>query len=618
VTSEQWEALVRRLDGEARQNPGRYRLRVGLLAALGYLYILGALLVIAGAAAAVVFAIVESHTVVLGKLLIPLIALALIVFRALGVRIPPPEGIRLDRSTAPGLWRLVDDVRGRVNGPRVHQLLLDGNLNAGVVQIPRFGLIGPSRNYLTVGLPLMQALTPEEFTAVIAHEFGHLSNSHGRFGSFIYRIRATWGRLLEALEVNRHWGQFLFNRFFGWYAPYFSAYSFALVRAHEYEADQAASEAAGPRAAATALAALTVADRYLGDTYWPGVYSRSRTDPQPPATAFSGMAAGLAEARVGEERVGWLEKALRERADTADTHPSLSDRLTALGVVPPATIIGAQNGVPETAAQRFFGAGEPALAQQLDRQWCESVASYWAEDHDQHGQAQRRLAELEQKTKDELTPDELAESAYLTAQLREPDEAIPALQQLVGRDPDQAAAHYILGSLLLRRGDDAGLEHLDRAVTLAPDSTFAAVELAVGYLTERNRLEEADAYRRRALERADLLDAGRSERLRTNAGGRFEPHVLPPEEVERLREALSGFKKLKRAYLVRKPMKHLDEEFPLHVLFLIPGGLVYNQQKLVDQVAAGVPFDGWIFSPHWTSFRRRKLERIPGAKIYER
>ena len=94
MTSEQWEALVRRLDGEAKANPGRYRLRVGLLAALGYLYILGAVLVIAGAAAAVVFAIVESHTVVLGKLLIPLIALALIIFRALAVRIPPPEGIR--------------------------------------------------------------------------------------------------------------------------------------------------------------------------------------------------------------------------------------------------------------------------------------------------------------------------------------------------------------------------------------------------------------------------------------------------------------------------------------------------------------------------------------------
>src|SRR2546430_10334309 len=26
----------------------------------------------------------------------------------------------------------------------------------------------------------------------ISHEFGHLSRSHGRFGSWIYRIRATW------------------------------------------------------------------------------------------------------------------------------------------------------------------------------------------------------------------------------------------------------------------------------------------------------------------------------------------------------------------------------------------------------------------------------------------
>jgi tetratricopeptide (TPR) repeat protein len=330
------------------------------------------------------------------------------------------------------------------------------------------------------------------------------------------------------------------------------------------------------------------------------------------------MAAGIAQARAGDERVAWLEKALRDQADTADTHPSLSDRLTALGVIPPETIIGAQNGMPETAAQRFLGSAEAALAQQLDREWRESVARYWAEDHEEHNQAERRLAELEQKTKEALTPDELTESAYLTAQLRQPEEAIPALEELLERDAAQAAAHYILGSLLLRRGEDRGLEHLDRAIVLAPDSTFAAVELAVDYLTERNRPEEAESYRRRSLERADLLDAGRTERLRAGVGGHFEPHALPPEEIERLREALSGFKKLKRAYLVRKPMKHLDGEFPLHVLLLIPGGLIYNQQKLVDQVAAAVPFDGWIFSPQWASLKRRKLDRIPGAKIYER
>jgi len=39
MNQEQYDALVKRLEGYARENPGSYKLRVGLLAALGYGYI---------------------------------------------------------------------------------------------------------------------------------------------------------------------------------------------------------------------------------------------------------------------------------------------------------------------------------------------------------------------------------------------------------------------------------------------------------------------------------------------------------------------------------------------------------------------------------------------------
>jgi hypothetical protein len=117
MTSEQWDELVRRLEIQAKEHPSGYRLRVGFLAVLGYTYILTALLVLAGAAAALVFAIAESHTIVLGKLLIPLAALALIIFRALGVKIPPPEGIRLDRPAAPDSGSSSTTSDSRSKGP---------------------------------------------------------------------------------------------------------------------------------------------------------------------------------------------------------------------------------------------------------------------------------------------------------------------------------------------------------------------------------------------------------------------------------------------------------------------------------------------------------------------
>src|SRR5207248_8888294 len=132
-------------------------------------------------------------------------------------------------------------------------VLLDESFNAGVIQIPRLGLLGWQRNYLVIGLPLMQALSPEQFRAAIAHEMGHLSRNHGRFAGWVYRLQQTWSRLLETLQAERHGASVLFEWFFNWYAPYFSAYSFVLRRADEYVADRCAVELAGVRSASEAL-----------------------------------------------------------------------------------------------------------------------------------------------------------------------------------------------------------------------------------------------------------------------------------------------------------------------------------------------------------------------------
>ena len=72
--------------------------------------------------------------------------------------------------------------------------IIDDEFNACIVQIPRFGLFGGARNYLVIGLPLMQTLTVEQFAAVLAHEYGHLSGAHGHFSAWIYRLRVTWSR----------------------------------------------------------------------------------------------------------------------------------------------------------------------------------------------------------------------------------------------------------------------------------------------------------------------------------------------------------------------------------------------------------------------------------------
>src|SRR5439155_1953007 len=131
---------------------------------------------------------------------------AAVIIRSLWVRIPRPEGISICEDQAPNLFETADRLSRQLRAPRPHDVILDGSFNAGVAQIPRFGVLGWSRNYLTVGLPLLDALTPEQFKAVLAHEFGHLAGAHGRFRAWIYRLRTSWAQLLENLRKQKHRG----------------------------------------------------------------------------------------------------------------------------------------------------------------------------------------------------------------------------------------------------------------------------------------------------------------------------------------------------------------------------------------------------------------------------
>ena len=92
-------------------------------------------------------------------------------------------------------------MRLQLKGPRFHHVLLVDDLNAGVIQRPRLGVFGWPSNYLLLGLPLLEALSPEEALSVVAHEYGHLAGAHGRFEAFVYRLRRTWSMLGQLAQA---------------------------------------------------------------------------------------------------------------------------------------------------------------------------------------------------------------------------------------------------------------------------------------------------------------------------------------------------------------------------------------------------------------------------------
>jgi Zn-dependent protease with chaperone function len=341
-----FEALIARMEALAVGHPAAYRRRVLALALLGY--------VVAA---------------------VPL----LLIVRSLRIRIEPPAGERLTRATSPELFRMIDKLRRRLRTPRLHNVLLTPDFNAGVMQVPRLGLFGWHRSYLFIGLPLMKSLTAEQFQAVLAHELGHLARGHARAGNWIYRLRLIWQPLEGAFAVNPQWGTKAIRAFFRWYIPRFSATSFPLARANEYEADAAAARLTSARSAAQALTAVSIVGSYLSERYWPQIHSAARELPQPAFAPYSEFMATAIQAVPPEELRTWQVAALAARTSYHDTHPSLTDRLQAMGAraefAPP---------LAGNSAERLLGAERERLERTFDAQWRERVAESWRQVHEKH------------------------------------------------------------------------------------------------------------------------------------------------------------------------------------------------------------------------------------------
>jgi Zn-dependent protease with chaperone function len=498
-----FEALITRMEALAASNPAAYRRRVFGLAILGYGYLLLVVTVLLALCAVLLASIVYLQVIAV-KLLLLVGGPLWLVLRSMWVELQPPAGERLTKLRVPGLFQMLGDLRKRLRTPRIHHVLLTPDFNAGVMQVPRLGLLGWHRNYLFIGLPLMKSLTVEQFQAVLAHELGHLSGGHARAGNWIYRLRLIWQRLEAAFSQTSHWGAAPIRAFFKWYIPRFSATSFPLARAHEYEADAAALSLTSARSAAQALTAVSIVGSYLSEKYWPKIHSAARELPQPAFAPYSEFMATAIQDVPAHELQIWQETALAGRTSYDDTHPSLADRLKAMGV--------AAEFAPPLAgdsAERLLGAERARLESAFDAQWRERVAESWKQVHENTRTHRLRLSELRsQAAQTGLDERKALELADLEEDVGEGSVASLRMRRaLVAKYPESASARFCLARQLLRAVDVDGVVLMEVLIEKEPNAFLAGAQLLQDYYWRRNERDLALQWQRRFMERANELHA---------------------------------------------------------------------------------------------------------------
>lgn len=627
MTREEFEKLVHRLEVYARAHPALYKVRVAALAALGYGYILLVLSLSLGALLLLVSkGYINFLTIKIGWILVLLVAA---IIRAMWVRLPPPEGVELSREEFPPVFEMVDELTRALDSPRFHKILLTNDFNAAVVQIPRLGLLGWQQNYLLLGLPLMQALTVSQFRAVVAHELGHLSGNHGRFGSWIYRVRMTWGQLSARLQQEHRHGALVFDKFLQWYAPFFNAYTFVLARAHEYEADRCTAILTGAENAAETLIEVEVKGRFIEHRFWPDMFKRANAEAEPPP-AFAHLYHALHETSARRTAAEQLSAALMAKTDLEDTHPCLSERLAALDYPLALDRLQQKNEeiVPltEFAAQSLFGdAATASFTDKFDQAWRAQIKGQWRERFEYAQKSLKELEALREKGR-ETTPsiEELWQEAYLAAEFLGEEAAKPLLEKILALDPQHVAANFLFGEMLLGQDDARGIDHLETTMLQEADGVLPGCERIILFLERNGRAEEACVYRKRGEEFYNQLAQAEQERKSVSATDEFLPHGMTPEDAAKLREQFSVEENIESVMIARKAVSNFPER-PFYVVAIVPRTKWYrnrsakDDRRLAEVLAAGLQMPGqfivYVLNTKTRGLRKR-LEMIEAAKFY--
>ncbi len=610
-------------------SPGSIRLFV----ALGYCYILAVLALLV--AAMIWFTRAGDTFAVVARVAVPsIVALGLSLLTSLWVRMEAPAGIPVTARGAPRLFGLIERVRQRIGAPPVDEVRIMAHCNAAVAEVPRHGVFGLPRRYLVLGLPLLEAVSEEELTAILGHEFAHLHHQHVSRHRTALRLLISWRYLRLVMDGGGHWAGFLFRPFIRWYVPRYEAICSAQLRVNEFESDALGARVTGATVAAVALTRILITDRDLQRRVWPQMYARSAELASPPSDVFSRIPSILA-AGAGEPALERLfHEALGVRTLDQHSHPSLADRLRALGLDPddPATqggMLAALRTAPEpSAATAAFGIGVlGSLRARLGETWSTTAATDWRR---WRARAASGWQADPPRGPPAEGPEALRARAEWMAECAPSEDAIPMLREAVTAASSDADLLLLLGRLLLNGEplqQPEGAVLLRRALRAESTAAFEAALLLEEYAARRGdaALQQVAAARRTEL--FQLQYRAILERANLSHADSLIVYRPPAPMLEHLRRALAAVPELRRAFLVRKLTQTLPDQ-PFVVLALdldLPWYTSHQGRRAREIVAemeeeltlpAGV--NGIVVALQRRTRFARRVQREAGAECFSR
>lgn len=501
---------------------------------------------------------------------------AFLLYSPFAVAIEKPTGLRLSRRHYPTLFKEIDAVRKQLRLRKIHGVWLNDELNAGAAQLSRVLRVGPLRNEILIGLPLMEAVRLDEFRGILAHELAHLSRKHGHFLVRVIGLREGWS---EAAEPRGFFVvRLLLGRFARWYWPNLRAHLDVQGRLEEQEADRLAIAGTDANALRSGKARTTMLDHLVMDDYIESLNHQSALNEEPPSDAVSQLIEKVRGSFDDDEVYRAIVRSLADTTEAEETHPSLQESLVAMGWKSHGSMVEDAKAIQAMLAPAGLSASEclfpdkrEALRSELDARWKVENAELWAESH-QLGQGQRRtLDRIEKRLKErgELSLEDAVIRAKLTHQLEGRSQAIPLFREVLQRDPRCAEASLELGLCLVKEDDVAGAVLLERAIEIEPDFAFPAAEALASFCREREDSDSAEKWTKEMLKASDKIKASEIERVELGREDTLLPHPLSAERLEELCDAFTALGGIEQVWGAQKQLEHIKQ--PPMIVLVVEG-----------------------------------------------
>jgi Zn-dependent protease with chaperone function len=289
-----------------------------------------------------------------GVALAALVAAAAVARGVLASLFPRPTeqaGVRLSRLEEPDVYRVVQGVCDRVgcSAPNVVALVLEPNCFATEARVAL--LDGPVRGrVMGIGCALLNVLTVEELSALIAHELAHFTGRDTLYSRFVVPAFIALGTALEALEDEHADGAEEREGCAAWlmhlpillpigllrvYLALFALLDASVSRQRERRADAIAALAVGREPMGSALRRLREGARTFASEAEAVRTQALATQRLPePRRVFEAMRARLAEQGADARATDGAPEEPRGRRDAFASHPALADRLAGLPEAP--------------------------------------------------------------------------------------------------------------------------------------------------------------------------------------------------------------------------------------------------------------------------------------------